>query len=73
VRVDIAERDQEARGVDRVVDVDRAPLAVQTLAVGAAVAAAAAVVDVDDREAAAGPVLDRPLKPSFGDCLTPTP
>src|SRR5438477_79271 len=49
--------DQMARSVDAIVDVDDAPVPVESLPVGAAVASRAAVVDVDQRQAAAGPVL----------------
>ena len=56
-RVRPAVGDQEARGVHAVQHVDLAPAPVQALAVGAAVAGAAAVVDVADREAARGPEL----------------
>ena len=49
---------EESQRVDDVVDVGNAPLPVQTLAVGAAVARAAAIVHVGDREPAARPVLD---------------
>ena len=55
--IDVAALDQEARGSDDVVDIGDAPAAVEQLAVGAAVAAAAGVVDVDDREAPGGPEL----------------
>jgi hypothetical protein len=44
--------------VDHVVHVHAPPLAAQPLAVGAAEAGAAAIVDVDDGKAAAGPELD---------------
>ena len=46
------------RAVDAVVDVDDAPVAVESLAVGAAKAGAAAVIHVEHRDAAARPVLD---------------
>jgi hypothetical protein len=49
-RVDVAALDQESGAGDAVVDVVDAPGAVERLAVGAAVAGAAAVVDVQDRE-----------------------
>ncbi len=55
-----------ARRVDRIVDIDHAPLAVQSLPIGAAIAAAAAVVDVDHREAAARPVLDQQFQRGIG-------
>ena len=64
--VDVAARDQEARRGDDVVDVDDAPAAGEALAVGAAVAGRAAVVDVDDREAAAGPELARQRQRGVG-------
>src|SRR6185312_3953673 len=48
---------EESGSVDAVVDVDDAPLPVQPVAVLAAIAGAAAVVDVEHRDAAAGPVL----------------
>ena len=50
--------DEVAGGVDAVLEVDDAPLPVQPLAVRAAVAGRAAVVDVDDGEAATRPELD---------------
>src|SRR5260221_9116604 len=50
-------RDQILRAVDAVVQVYYAPLPVEPLAIGAAVAGAAAVVDIQQGEAAAGPVL----------------
>src|SRR5690606_2096337 len=53
--VRLALGDQTLRGEDAVADVDLAPASVQALAVGAAEAGAAAVVDVDHGEAAAGP------------------
>src|SRR5262249_43959016 len=54
--VDLAARDEVAGAVFTVLDVDDAPLALEPIAVGAAVAGAAAVVDVQVGEAAAGPV-----------------
>ena len=66
-----AAADREAGGVgaaglgevpgarDAVLDIDHPPLAVEPLAVRAAVSGAAPVVDVEDREAAARPELDR--------------
>src|SRR5918996_1615476 len=48
---------QVACGVQAVLDVDLAPAAVQALAIGAAVAGAAAVVDVAQGKAARGPEL----------------
>src|SRR5258708_16208295 len=50
-------RDQEPRGVDAVVHIDDAPVAVQAHPIHTAVTGRAAVVDVDDAESAAGPVL----------------
>ncbi len=61
--VDLAGVGQRARGVDRVVGVHDAPLAAQPVAVLAPVARAAAVVDVDDGEAAAGEELDLDRQP----------
>ena len=55
--VDLAGGGQVARGGDAVGHVDDAPRAVQPRAIGAPVARAAAVVDVDDGEAAARPEL----------------
>src|SRR5438093_13346310 len=46
-----------ARGVDAVLDVDHAPVAVQALPVSTAVTRRPTVVDVDYREPAARPVL----------------
>ena len=50
---------QEPGSVDAVVDVDDAPVALETVAIGAAEAGAAAVVHVEHRNAAAGPVVCR--------------
>src|SRR5690606_27907683 len=55
-RVGEALLDQRPGGGDDVFDVHHAPLAAQPFPVGAAVAAGAAVVDVDDADAAAGEV-----------------
>ena len=50
------------RARDAVLDVDHSPLAVESLAIRAAVAGAPPVVDVEDREAAARPELDGRVK-----------
>jgi hypothetical protein len=49
-RVDIAARDEELSARDAVVDIVDAPSVTEGLAVGAAVAGAATVVDVEDSE-----------------------
>ncbi len=59
VGVDFAAPDQVATGIDRVFDIDHAPLAVQAAAIGAPKTAAAAIVDVDHGKTATGPELDR--------------
>ena len=46
------------RAIGAIIDVNDAPLTGETLAIGAAVARAAAVVYVENRDAAAGPILD---------------
>ncbi len=56
--IDFAQACQVACRIDCIVYVGHAPCAVQALPIGAAEAAAAAVVDVDHGEAEAGPVLD---------------
>ena len=60
--IDVAALGQVARRGDAVVDVVDAPHAVELAHVLAAVAGAAAVVDVDDREAAAGEAVDLHLR-----------
>src|SRR5437899_12957551 len=57
VTVDQALLHQVPRGVDAVVDVDHAPVSVEPLSICASITRRTAVVHVDQREAAAGPVL----------------
>ena len=54
--------DQVARAGDAIIDIDDAPLALERVAISPAEAAAAAVIDVQHAEAAAGPVLGRQLQ-----------
>src|SRR5580704_7569748 len=49
---------EKAGAVDAISDVDDAPVSLQPLAVGTTEPRAAAVVHIQDRDAAAGPVLD---------------
>ena len=56
--VDPSLRGEEPRAGDAIVDVDHAPVQLQTIAVGAAESGAAAVVHVEHRNAAASPVLN---------------
>ena len=58
VAVDLAAFREIARAVDAIVDIDDAPLAVEPFSVCAAVAGAAAIIDIEHRDAAAGPVLE---------------
>ena len=59
IAVNFAALREIARALDAVIDIDDAPASVQPFSIGAAVARAAAVVDVEDGDAAAGPILDR--------------
>src|SRR5260221_6514660 len=56
--VDPPLRCQEPRAGDAIVDVDHAPVQLQTVAVGAAESRASAVVDVEHRNAAARTLVD---------------
>ena len=62
VAVDIAALDEEAGGGDGVVDIDDPPRDRRAAAIRPAVAGAAAVVDVDDRDAATRQQLDAQLE-----------
>ena len=64
--VDQADLGEMAHGVSAVVDVGDAPLAVEGPPIGAAVAGAAAVVDVEHRKTAAGPVLGAKIERRAG-------
>src|SRR6266567_3813936 len=59
-------RDQEFCAVDAVVDIDDAPVQVQALTKGAAEAGAAAVIDVEHRDPAAGPELGGEIERARG-------
>src|ERR1035437_2333206 len=67
-----AGRGEVARRVHAVVEVHDSPGALQSLAVRAAVAGAAAVVDVGDGEPPTGPVLDRVVESGVALCRRPT-
>src|SRR5262245_52159444 len=56
--VDPALRGEELRAGDAIVDVDYAPVQLQTVAVGTAESGASAVVHVEHRDAAASPILN---------------
>src|SRR5262244_237347 len=60
--VDPPLRRQEPRAGDAIVDVDHAPIQLQTVAVGAAEAGASAVVHVEHRDAAARPILNAQIE-----------
>src|SRR5918993_3561939 len=57
--IDQTALDQIPGAVDVVIDVDDPPGVIQPLAIRAAVASAAAVVDVEDGKSTGGPELDR--------------
>src|SRR6266550_3857129 len=59
IAVDFAAFSKIARAVDAVVDIDDTPLTVEPFSVGASVTGAAAVVDIEYRDASAGPILNR--------------
>src|SRR5205085_7751030 len=49
-------------GLDAIVDIDDAPFAFEPAAIGAAIPGAAAVIDVEHGNAAAGPVLNAQIQ-----------
>src|SRR5262249_44033500 len=55
-------RGEELRAGDAIVDVDRAPVQLQTVAVGAAESGASAVVHVEHRNAPTGPILNAEIE-----------
>src|SRR5258708_21474573 len=61
--VDPTLRCQEPRAGDAIVDVDHAPLQLQTVAVGAAESGASAEVDVEHRNAPAHPIINARIHP----------
>src|SRR5499433_3216250 len=64
--VDPPLRCEEPRAGDAIVDVDHAPVHLQTVAVGAAESSASAVVHVEYRNAAAGPILNAQIECARG-------
>src|SRR5262249_57367188 len=60
--VDLPSRCEELRAGDAIVDVDHAPIQLQTVAVGAAESGASAVIHVEHRNAAARPVLNAQIE-----------
>src|SRR5262245_16390787 len=60
--VDPPLRCEEPRAGDAIVDVDHAPVQLQTAAVGAAESSASAVIHVEHRNAAAGPILNAEIE-----------
>ena len=64
--IDQTALDQILGAIDVVVDVDEPPRAIQPLPVGAAVASAAAVVDVEDRKSTRYPELVRQAERGLG-------
>src|SRR5215472_15245649 len=58
-RINALRLGEALRAVDAVLDVNNAPLAPQQVAIFPAVAAAAAVVDIEHSDSAAGPELDK--------------
>src|SRR5262249_42621402 len=62
-RIDKPALDEEPCAVDAVLNVDDAPLTLQAVAGRAAEARAAAVIYVEDCDAAAGPIFDPPHEP----------
>src|SRR5260370_37827213 len=70
--VDPPLRCEKARAGDAIVDVDHAPVELQTVAVGAAESGASAVVHVEHGNAAAGPILNAQIERARG-CLRRPP
>src|SRR5262249_3319815 len=64
--VDPPLRCEEPRAGDAIVDVDHAPIQPQTVAVGAAESSASAVIHVEHRNAAAGPILNAQIECARG-------
>src|SRR5260370_3147012 len=64
--VDPPLRCEKARAGDAIVDVDHAPVELQTVAVGAAESGASAVVHVEHGNAAAGPILNAQIERARG-------
>src|SRR5262249_7924164 len=59
-------RCEDPRAGDAIVDVDHAPVQLQTVAVGAAESSASAVIHVEHRNAAAGPILNAQIECARG-------
>ena len=58
ILVGLTARRQKLRAVHAIVDIDNSPIAIQSFAIFAAIARAAAVVNVEHRHAATGPILN---------------
>src|SRR5918995_3275231 len=58
VTVDFSGSDKISGAIDAVIDIDNSPLTFKSLPVCAAVTRAPAVVDIDNRDTATGPILD---------------
>src|SRR5258708_33276485 len=58
VRVGASGADEVTSAIDTILDIDDAPLSIETVAIGAPIAAAAAVIHIEHADAAARPILD---------------
>src|ERR1044071_6195768 len=59
VGIDLAARDEMTRAVDAIIDVDDTPSPGEALSARATIPQAAAVIDIENGNATAGPILDR--------------
>src|SRR5918996_4856248 len=58
VTVDFSGSDKISGAIDAVIDIDNSPVTFKSLPIFAAVARASAVVDIENRDTSAGPILD---------------
>src|SRR5258708_24232789 len=58
LRVGASGADEVTRAIDAILDIDDAPLSIETIAIFAPIAAAAAVIHIEHADAAARPILD---------------
>src|SRR5207248_10946546 len=62
IAVYFAARRQKLRAIHAIIDIDYAPGAIQPFAISAAIARAAAIIHIQDGDAAARPILNTELK-----------